>query len=106
VKKSIFLTLALIGLVAPYYFLFKFLLANGFDIPLLIQQLFANDISTFFAVDLVISIIVFWVYLFAEANKLQMKNLWLYLVASLTVGLSFALPLFLYFRERKLETEK
>jgi phosphoglycerol transferase MdoB-like AlkP superfamily enzyme len=73
---------------------------------LLIQQLFANDISTFFAIDLVISIIVFWVYLFAEANKLQMKNAWLYLLASVTVGLSFALPLFLYFRERKLEMAK
>jgi hypothetical protein len=106
VKKNIFLTLALIGLFSPYYFLFKFLFANGFDIPLLIQQLFANDISTFFAIDLVISIIVFWVYLFAEANKLQMKNAWLYLLASVTVGLSFALPLFLYFRERKLEMAK
>jgi hypothetical protein len=42
--------------------------------------------------------------MFAEANKLQMKNSWLYLLASLLVGLSFALPLFLYFRARKMET--
>jgi len=47
---------------------------------------------------------VFWIYVFAEANKLQMKNSWIYLLASLLVGLSFALPLFLYFRELKLET--
>jgi len=40
----------------------------------------------------------------AEANKLQMKNSWVYLLASFLVGLSFALPLFLYFRERQLET--
>ena len=53
--------------------------------------------------DLMISVIVFWVYMFAEANKLQMKNPWLYVLATLLVGLSFALPLFLYFRERKLE---
>ena len=92
-----------IGLSIPYYFLFKFIAINGLDIPLLVQQLFANHISTFFAVDLIISIIVFWIYMLAEANKLQMKNSWLYLLASLTVGLSFALPLFLYFRERKLE---
>jgi uncharacterized protein DUF2834 len=105
VKKSLYLALGLIGLLGPYYFLFKFLGANGFDIPLLIQQLFANEISTFFAFDLVISIIVFWIYMFAEANKLQMKNSWLYLLASLLVGLSFALPLFLYFRERELEAK-
>ena len=103
-KKNIFLALALIGLFAPYCFFFKFLSANGFDIPLLVQQLFANNISTFFAVDLVISIIVFWIYMFAEANKLQMKNSWLYVLASLTVGLSFAFPLFLYFRERKMQS--
>jgi uncharacterized protein DUF2834 len=104
VKKNIYLVLALLGLLIPYYFLFKFLGSNGLNISLLVQQLFANNISTFFAVDLVISILVFWIYMFAEANKLQMKNSWLYLLASLLVGLSFALPLFLYFRERKLQS--
>jgi len=103
-RKSIFLVLSLIGLLAPYYFFFKFLGENGFDIPLLVGQLFANDISTFFAVDLVVSIIVFWIYMISEADKLQMKNWWLYILASLTVGLSFALPLFLYFRERELQS--
>ena len=102
-NKNSYLTLAFIGLLIPYYFFFRFLSANGFNISILVQQLFANDISTFFAIDLVISIIVFWVYMFAEAHKLNMKNSWLYLLASLTIGLSFALPLFLYFRQRKLE---
>jgi hypothetical protein len=104
VKQNIYLVLALLGLLVPYYFLFSFLSANGFDIPLLVQQIFANNISSFFAVDLVISILVFWFYMFAEANKLQMKNSWLYFLASMLVGLSFALPLFLYFRERKLQS--
>ena len=104
-RKSIYFVLALVGLLAPYYFFFKFLNANGFNIPLLLDELFANNVSTFFAVDLIISIIVFWIYMIAEANKLRMKNWWLYILASLTVGLSFALPLFLYFRERKLEIE-
>ena len=102
-RKSIYLALALIGLFAPYCFFFKYLNANGFDLPLIFQQLFANNISAFFAVDLIISIIVFWIYMIAEANTLQMKNWWLYILASLTVCLSFAFPLFLYFRERKLE---
>jgi hypothetical protein len=103
VKKTIYLAFAVIGLIIPYYFLFSFLGENGFNIPLLIQQLFANQISTFFAVDLIISIIVFWFYLYSEAVKLNMKNWRLYILASLTVGLSFALPLFLYFREQQIE---
>src|SRR5262245_37035998 len=104
-RKSIYLALAFIGLLVPYYFFFKFLNGNGFDIALLLHQLFANDVSTFFAVDLIISVIVFWIYMVAEANKLQMKNWWLYVLASLAVGLSFALPLFLYFRERELDNK-
>ena len=105
IRKSIYVVLALIGLLVPYYFFFNFLRADGLNIPLLLDQLFANNISTFFAVDLILSVIVFWIHMIAEANRLQMKNWWLYIVATLTVGLSFALPLFLYFRERKLETK-
>src|SRR5215203_2041836 len=104
-NKNLYLFLSLIGLVLPYWFFFSFLNTNGLNVALLIQQLFANNISTFFAVDLIISIIVFWIYMVGEATKLKMKNGWLYILASLTVGLSFALPLFLYFRERKLETK-
>jgi hypothetical protein len=103
VKKNTYLVFSVLGLVIPYYFLIQFLRANGFDIPLLIQQLFANSISTFFAVDLIISIIVFWFYLVHEARKYKMRNVWVYALASLTVGLSFALPLFLYFRQEYAE---
>jgi hypothetical protein len=104
VNKTIYLIFAVLGLLLPYYFLIVFLGAHGFDFPLLIQQIFANQISTFFAVDLIISIFVFWFYLYHEAGKLKMKNWWVYVLASLTVGLSFALPLFLYFREKQLTT--
>jgi len=102
-KKNIYLILAVIGLVAPYYFFLQVPGENGFDLAQLIQPMFANNLLSGVAVDLLVSVIVFWVYVFAEANRLQMKNPWLYLLATLLVGLSFALPLFLYFRERKLE---
>ena len=102
-KKNVFLILAIIGFIVPFYFLFLFLSANGFDLSLLVQQIFANNAFIAFVADLSISIVVFWIYMFAEANKLQMKNAWLYFLASSLIGLSFALPLFLYFRERQLE---
>jgi hypothetical protein len=107
-RKNIYLILAILGFVIPYYFLVRFLIEQGsyiplFNIPLLVSQLFVNDISAFFAVDLIISTIVFWVWLVAETGRLQMNNSWVYILASLTVGLSFALPLFLYFREDRLQ---
>jgi hypothetical protein len=102
-KKNIYLILAIVGFVAPYYFFLQIPGETGFDLVQLIQPMFANNLLRGVAMDLTVSVIVFWAYMFAEANKLQMKNAWLYLLATLLVGLSFALPLFLYFRERKLE---
>ena len=98
-RKNIFLVLAIVGFIAPYYF---FLQVRGFDLTALFQQFAASKILSGTAMDLLISVIVFWFFMFTEANKLQMKNPWVYVLATLLVGLSFALPLFLYFRERKL----
>ena len=103
--KNIFLFLAIIGFVLPYYFFLQLPAENGFNLPLLIQPFFANSFMKGSAMDLTISVIVFWTYVFVEASRLQMKNSWAYVLATLLVGLSFALPLFLYFRERKLETK-
>lgn len=103
-RKHIYLFLAVIGLIIPYYFLISFLMAHGFDAPLILKQLFGTPISTFFAVDLIVSSVVFMVYLEQEAKRRSMKHGWIYLIALLTVGLSFALPLFLFVREAHLES--
>src|ERR1700682_1477305 len=39
---------------------------------------------------------------FLKGRRRGMRNLWLYVVCNLAVGVSLALPLFLFFRERKL----
>ena len=103
-KKNIYLVLAVIGFIAPYYFFVQVPPKSALDLPALIQPLFANNFMKGVAMDLTVSVITFWVYVFIEAKRLRMKNPWLYLLATLLVGLSFALPLFLYFRERQLES--
>lgn len=99
-RKNIFLVLTFVGFIAPYYF---FLQVHEFDLSALFQQFTASKILSGTAMDLLVSVIVFWFFMFTEAKKLDMKNAWVYLMATFLVGLSFALPLFLYFRERKLE---
>src|SRR5713226_8983347 len=97
--KQLYLALAVFGFVLPYCFLIAFLGAHGFEGRLFLQQLFGTQISTFFAVDLLLSSVVFVIYLRHEARRYSIKHRWLYLIALCTVGLSFALPLFLYVRE-------
>ena len=104
-RQNLYLLLAVIGFLAPYYFFIQLSPQQGFDISALLQPLFANHFMKGLAMDLTVSVIVFWFFMFAEADRLQMKNPWLYLLATLLVGMSFALPLFLYFRERKLEAQ-
>lgn len=103
-RKNVYLILAIIGFIAPYYFFLQLPAEDAFNLPLLLQPLSANNFMRGLAMDLTISVLAFWFFMFAEAGRLQMKNPWLYLLATLLVGLSFAIPLFLYFRERKLET--
>ena len=102
-RKNVFLILAVIGFIAPYYFFLQLPAEDGFNLPLLIRPLFANNFMRGLGIDLTISVLAFWFFVFAEASRLQMNHPWLYLLATLLVGLSFALPLLLYFRERQLE---
>ena len=100
--KRLYLLLAIAGFILPYYFLIVFLTSNGLNWPLMGAQLFGTPISTACAVDLLITIIAFWMFLYRETHRLQMQRWWIYIVATLLVGPSFALPLFLYFREARL----
>jgi hypothetical protein len=97
--RKVYLVLAILGFALPYAFFIPFLLENDLNLRLLLDQPFANRISSFFSVDLIISTVVFWVFIYREAIIHQMGNWWVFLVASLTVGLSFALPPYLFFRE-------
>ena len=69
--KRLYLILALAGFVLPYYFFISFLAQHGLNLSLLVEQLFGTPISTFFAVDLIMTAIVFWVFVLQEARRLQ-----------------------------------
>ena len=98
-RKQIYLCLAVIGLIVPYYFLISFVMANGLDGRLFVKQLFGTPGSAFFAVDLLLSCIVFVLYFRQETRRRSIKHAWVCLVALFIIGLSCALPLFLFLRE-------
>ncbi|KJH72988.1 DUF2834 domain-containing protein [Aliterella atlantica] len=97
-----YLTLCILGIILPYSQFVPFLVEHGLNIQLFVEQLFANRVSSFFGMDLIISSLVFWVFVSWEGSRLEMKNLWVYVVSNLLVGVSLGLPLFLLMRQRKL----
>jgi hypothetical protein len=100
--KRVYLALAVLGLVAPYWFFVPFVLEHGLDLPLLVQQLFASPGSSFFATDVIVSTLVLWAFVFHETRKRRVPHAWTAVAASLAVGVSLGLPLFLFLRERAL----
>jgi hypothetical protein len=99
----LYLIAAILGTVLPLSQLAPFLLANGLDVPLLFRQLFQTHASAFFGLDVIASSVVLWLFVFSEGRRLRMNNLWLYVLCNLAIGVSSALPLFLFFRERRLK---
>ncbi len=100
--KWLYLIAAILGTVLPLSQFIPFLMAHGLDMPLFFQQLFQNHVSGFFGMDVIVSSLALWLFVFSEGRRRGMSNLWLYVVCNLAVGVSLALPLFLFFRERKI----
>jgi hypothetical protein len=98
----LFLIVAILGTVLPLSYLTPFLLNNGPDIPLLLRELFQNNISAAFGTDVMISALALFVFVFSEGRRRGMKHLWAYVLCTLLFGVSSGFPLFLFFRERKI----
>ena len=97
--RAVYLTLAALGAALPLSQLVPFLLEHGLDVPLLLDQLFANRISAFFGWDVIVSAFVVIALVVSEGRRLGVRHWWVYVVATLSVGGSLGLPLFLYARE-------
>ncbi|HEY9735873.1 MAG TPA: DUF2834 domain-containing protein [Trichocoleus sp.] len=92
-----YLVLAIPGALLPWAFLLDFLLGPNPSEASFFAQAFANPVATALACDLLVSALVFWVFAFEQLRRQQrQQELWLYIVLTLAVGLSFALPIFLF----------
>ncbi len=101
--KTIYLVLCVFGALLPYWQFVPWVAASGLQMRLFVHLLFANRISAFFGMDVLVSAVVLAVFMRTESSKLAIRGRWLPVLALLTVGVSLALPLFLYLRECKLE---
>jgi hypothetical protein len=100
---TVYLLLCIVGFAGPYAAFIPWLVEHGLNGRLFLQHLFANRISAFFALDVVVSALVLLRFSALESRRLRLHTRWIILSATLLVGVSLGLPLFLYFRERQLE---
>ena len=99
--RSVYGVLCIAGTLLPYSQFIPFLREHGLDLSEFSAQLFSNRIGGFFGMDVIVSSIVLWLFVVVEGRRSGVKHLWAPIAASLTVGVSLGLPLFLYMREAR-----
>jgi len=101
--RRFYLVCCVLGLVLPYWQLVPWLLEHGLNVTLFFRELFANRISAFFAMDVIVSAIALIWFIQSEGKRLRVRFLWLPTIGTLIVGVSFGLPLFLFLRQLMLD---
>lgn len=101
--RHAYLAFCVLGAALPYSQFIPWVARHGLALPLLVRDLFANGVSAFFGMDVLVSAAVLVVFVRAEGRRLGVRHLWLPVIAAATVGVSLGLPLFLYQRQAHLD---
>ena len=101
--RYVYLICCVLGLILPYSQFVPWIFDHGLNLTLFFRELFANRISAFFAMDVILSAIVLILFIQTEGKRLQVRRLWLPTLGTLVVGVSFGFPLFLFLRQMTLD---
>lgn len=102
-KKKVYLTLCILGIISPMSLFIPWFIEHGFDFSTFIAEIIHFPISAAGWADLVVAAIVFMFFICFEGKRIGMTKLWVPMTATWCIGLSFGLPLFLLMREIHLE---
>ncbi len=101
--RHFYLVVCALGLLVPNSLFLPWLLEHGLSPRQFVQDLFANGVSAFFGLDVVISAIALGAFVLIEGARLRTNHRWLPIAATCLVGVSLGLPLFLYQRQVQLD---
>ena len=98
--KNVYLMLAIIGAIIPYIFFFQFFQSEGLNIFSFISALFVNGAASGFTADLLITSFIFWIFIFQQYRSGKGPKPHLFIILNVLIGLSCAVPAYLYSREK------
>jgi len=101
--RNFLLLAAAAGTIIPWLFFGRFVAANGLDLFAFLTQPFVNGAAGGFTADAIIAAIAFLVWSNVDARERGVAHWWITIPATLAVGLSLALPLYLILREGRAE---
>ncbi len=101
--RNIWLLLAIVGAVAPWYYVIGHFAGNPIDLSAFLAAATANEVATAFVADLLISSLVFWIYMLSRRPDGPAP--WPFIIINLIIGLSCALPAYLWAASRHPDAE-
>jgi hypothetical protein len=93
--KNVYLVLAILGTLLPILFFLGVFHDEAIGLMGFLPTLFSNSVSGGFTADIVIASFALWAFMFAADHG---PKPWLFIVLNLCIGLSCALPAYLYRR--------
>lgn len=107
--EILFVALAVLGLVGTWAQAFGYLEAGLLAGNVRFwTDAFSSPAGTFLSVDVLVLAAALFVWIFGEGRRLGMAPGWLWacFLGSLLVGISFAVPLFLAYRQRRIRRQR
>ena len=96
--RNFYVMLTIIGILAPMAFFVPWMMVNGLDVQKWLAEIATSKISAFAWTDVVISAIALIGFILHERRTLAVPFFWLAIVATLMIGVSAGLPLYLALR--------
>jgi hypothetical protein len=101
--RHLFLGLCILGLALPNAAFWPWLATHGVAPRQFIADLFANGVSSFFGLDVMLSALAVILFVELEGRRLRLQRRWMPIVATCLIGVALGLPLFLYQRQLHLD---
>jgi hypothetical protein len=99
-RAQLLLVLAVAGFVVPNVMVGVFIADHGVDLGLYLESWFDTLPSSQLVVDLVIVFLAFTAWAAWDGPRSGVDRWWVVVPASMLVGVCFAVPLYLFMRER------
>lgn len=97
--KRAYALLAVFGALLPLSAIVPWLMTYGLAPSKFIDELFANRVSAFFALDVIVSAFAIFAFALVEWRAGRLRRPAIPVIATLLVGVSLGLPLLLLLRE-------
>ena len=106
-RQGLYAALAVAGLIGTWFFNLQFMAEAGGSFPVLefVRGGYSNPAAASLTNDLLVALLSFLVWSFAEARRLGLRHWWWVVVVTFGVA-AVAFPLFLLVRERRLAAQQ